>query len=127
MYKQPRNLMAFSGVALALMALGAPAHADTTNPSLTDVRQEVQIATTYALNPYLRPLLQRQHTQLEGPHRLRQPRKMHPSSAWVSESMFPGTAINAVHWQGGAVAQHPGAQDPRALPAASCRLTSSLK
>ncbi len=54
MYKQPRNLMALSGVALALMALGAPAQADTASPTLNDVRQEVQISTTYALNPYLR-------------------------------------------------------------------------
>jgi len=54
MYKQPRNLLALSGVALALMTLGSPAHADTANPTITDVRQEVQIATTYALNPYLR-------------------------------------------------------------------------
>lgn len=54
MYKQPRNLMALSGVALALMALSGPAHSDTSSPNLTDIRQEVQITTTYALNPYLR-------------------------------------------------------------------------
>lgn len=49
-----KNLFLSSGLALAIMSMGPPALAQTATESLTDVRQEVQIWTTYALNPYLR-------------------------------------------------------------------------
>ena len=49
-----RNLFLTSGLALAIMSMGQTVPAQTVNESLTDVRQEVQIWTTYALNPYLR-------------------------------------------------------------------------
>lgn len=44
-----------SGIALAMVGLGgAAAAAATVSSSLTEARQETQIWTTYALNPYLR-------------------------------------------------------------------------
>ncbi len=49
-----KNLFLTSGLALAIMSMGQTVSAQTVSESLTDVRQEVQIWTTYALNPYLR-------------------------------------------------------------------------
>ena len=54
MSKSTKSLFLSSGLALAIMSMGQPALAQTAGESLTDVRQEVQIWTTYALNPYLR-------------------------------------------------------------------------
>lgn len=54
MSKSTKSLFLSSGLALAIMSMGQPALAQTDGESLTDVRQEVQIWTTYALNPYLR-------------------------------------------------------------------------
>lgn len=54
MYKKPKNLIVTSGLALLITTLNASYAAETSTQSLTDVRQEVQIWTTYALNPYLR-------------------------------------------------------------------------
>ncbi|MDO8693111.1 MAG: BON domain-containing protein [Sheuella sp.] len=54
MSKSTKSLFLSSGLALAIMSIGQPALAQTATESLTDVRQEVQIWTTYALNPYLR-------------------------------------------------------------------------
>jgi hyperosmotically inducible protein len=54
MYKKPKNLIVTSGLALLLTTLNASYAAESSTQSLTDVRQEVQIWTTYALNPYLR-------------------------------------------------------------------------
>ncbi len=52
MFKQSRNLLLASGIALAL-ASGAAA-AGTPSQDVTEARQETQIWTTYALSPYLR-------------------------------------------------------------------------
>jgi len=52
MFKQSRNLLLASGIALAL-ASGA-AVAGTPSQEVTEARQETQIWTTYALSPYLR-------------------------------------------------------------------------
>ncbi len=49
-----KNLFLTSGLALAIMSMGHSVNAETVGENLTDVRQEVQIWTTYALNPYLR-------------------------------------------------------------------------
>lgn len=49
-----KNLFVTSGLALAIMSMGPSVNAETAGANLTDVRQEVQIWTTYALNPYLR-------------------------------------------------------------------------
>lgn len=54
MSKSTKSLFLSSGLALAIMSMGQPALAQMAGESLTDVRQEVQIWTTYALNPYLR-------------------------------------------------------------------------
>lgn len=54
MSKSTKHLFLTSGLALAIMSMGQPVIAQTATESLTDVRQEVQIWTTYALNPYLR-------------------------------------------------------------------------
>ncbi len=53
-YKKSKNLIALSGLAFALMTIGQTAQSETMTQSMTDVRQEVQIWTTYTLNPYLR-------------------------------------------------------------------------
>ena len=53
-YKKSKNLIALSGLAFALMTIGQAAQSETMTQSMTDVRQEVQIWTTYTLNPYLR-------------------------------------------------------------------------
>lgn len=49
-----KNIFMSSGLALAIMTMGPVAQAQNDAQSMTDVRQEVQIWTTYALNPYLR-------------------------------------------------------------------------
>ena len=49
-----KKLFLTSGLALAMMSMGPTVGAQTVSENLTDVRQEVQIWTTYALNPYLR-------------------------------------------------------------------------
>lgn len=54
MYKKPKNLIVSSGLALLLTTLNASYAVESSTQSLIDVRQEVQIWTTYALNPYLR-------------------------------------------------------------------------
>lgn len=54
MYKKSNNLIVSSGLALLLTTLNPSYANETSTQSLTDVRQEVQIWTTYALNPYLR-------------------------------------------------------------------------
>jgi len=54
MYKKPNNLIVSSGLALLLTTLNPSFANENSTQSLTDVRQEVQIWTTYALNPYLR-------------------------------------------------------------------------
>ena len=53
-YKISKNLIAASGLTFALIAGGQLAQADSITQNITDVRQEVQIWTTYTLNPYLR-------------------------------------------------------------------------
>ena len=52
--KISKYLIAASGLTLALIAGSQLAQADSITQSITDVRQEVQIWTTYTLNPYLR-------------------------------------------------------------------------
>jgi osmotically-inducible protein OsmY len=52
MFKQSRNLLLASGIALALA--GGVASAGTASQEVTEARQETQIWTTYALSPYLR-------------------------------------------------------------------------
>lgn len=54
MYIKPRNLIVSSGLALLLSTMSASYATEAYTQSLTDVRQEVQIWTTYTLNPYLR-------------------------------------------------------------------------
>lgn len=49
-----KKLFVSSGLALAMMSMTVPAHTQSTTENLTDIRQEVQIWTTYSLNPYLR-------------------------------------------------------------------------
>ena len=49
-----KKLFFTSGLALAMMSMAPAGNAQTVSENLTDVRQEVQIWTTYALNPYLR-------------------------------------------------------------------------
>lgn len=56
MYAQPRKLILAAGIALALSAMSGMAAAATVSQEITDARQETQIWTTYALNPYLRAL-----------------------------------------------------------------------
>lgn len=51
MFKQSRNLLLASGIALAL---AGGASAGTPSQEVTEARQETQIWTTYALSPYLR-------------------------------------------------------------------------
>jgi hyperosmotically inducible periplasmic protein len=53
MYTQSRNSLLASSVAL-LLASGNAFAADTLSQDVTEARQETQIWTTYALNPYLR-------------------------------------------------------------------------
>jgi osmotically-inducible protein OsmY len=53
MYTKSRNVILASGIALVLGGVGGAA-ADTVSQEVTDARQETQIWTTYALNPYLR-------------------------------------------------------------------------
>jgi len=52
--KSSKNLIVASGLAMALTSLGPSYAAGTATQSLTDVRQEAQIWTSYTLNPYLR-------------------------------------------------------------------------
>lgn len=54
MYRKPKNLIVSSGLALMLTTLNVSYATESSTQSLIDVRQEVQIWTTYALNPYLR-------------------------------------------------------------------------
>jgi osmotically-inducible protein OsmY len=54
MYRTPKNLIVTSGLALLLSTLNVSHATESATQSLIDVRQEVQIWTTYALNPYLR-------------------------------------------------------------------------
>lgn len=54
MYRKPKNLIVSSGLAVLLSTMNVSFATDSNTQSLTDVRQEVQIWTTYALNPYLR-------------------------------------------------------------------------
>lgn len=56
MYAQPRKLILAVGVALALSAASGMVAAATAAQEITEARQETQIWTTYALNPYLRAL-----------------------------------------------------------------------
>ena len=52
--RRSKNLIVASGLAMALTSVGASYAAGASTQSVTDVRQEVQIWTSYALNPYLR-------------------------------------------------------------------------
>lgn len=54
MNRQPRTLLFASALALAVAAGSAGIMAATAPQDITDARQESQIWTTYALNPYLR-------------------------------------------------------------------------
>lgn len=54
MYRKQKNLILSSGLALMLCTLNVSFAAESSTQNLVDVRQEVQIWTTYALNPYLR-------------------------------------------------------------------------
>jgi hyperosmotically inducible protein len=54
MYRKSKNLIASIGLVLFLNMLSVSYAAQTTTQSLIDVRQEVQIWTTYVLNPHLR-------------------------------------------------------------------------
>jgi osmotically-inducible protein OsmY len=54
MIKQTRKFLLAPGIALMLAAISGVAAADTVSQDITDARQETQIWTTYALNPYLR-------------------------------------------------------------------------
>lgn len=56
MFAQPRKLILATGIALALSAMSGMTTAATASQEITDARQETQIWTTYALNPYLRAL-----------------------------------------------------------------------
>lgn len=56
MFAQPRKLILATGIALALSAMSGMSAAATASQEVTDARQETQIWTTYALNPYLRAL-----------------------------------------------------------------------
>jgi hyperosmotically inducible periplasmic protein len=49
-----RNTLIATGIALAMGAFAGAAAADTAAENITEARQETQIWTTYALNPYLR-------------------------------------------------------------------------
>lgn len=49
-----KNLFLTSGLALAMMSMTPSVYSQAVSESLADVRQEVQIWTTYSLNPYLR-------------------------------------------------------------------------
>jgi len=52
--RRSKNLIVASGLAMALTSLSATYAAGASTQSIADVRQEVQIWTSYALNPYLR-------------------------------------------------------------------------
>lgn len=54
MYTQFRKSFLASSVALAIAGISGVAGADTMSQDVTEARQETQIWTTYALNPYLR-------------------------------------------------------------------------
>jgi osmotically-inducible protein OsmY len=54
MHKHSKNIIVTSGLAFALTTFGMPVYSQTVTQNLTDVRQEVQIWTTYSLNRYLR-------------------------------------------------------------------------
>ncbi|MEO4046027.1 BON domain-containing protein [Pseudomonas sp. CAU 1711] len=54
MNRQPRTLFLASALALAVATGSVGAMAATASQEVTDARQESQIWTTYALNPYLR-------------------------------------------------------------------------
>jgi osmotically-inducible protein OsmY len=51
---QFRKTVFASGIAVAMAALSGSVAADTASQNITEARQETQIWTTYALNPYLR-------------------------------------------------------------------------
>jgi len=52
--RRSKNLIVASGLAMALTSLSATYAVGASTQSIADVRQEVQIWTSYALNPYLR-------------------------------------------------------------------------
>ena len=54
MFKQSRDLLLASGIALAIATASGAATAGTPSQEVTEARQETQIWTTYALSPYLR-------------------------------------------------------------------------
>jgi osmotically-inducible protein OsmY len=54
MHTQFRKTLFATSFAVAMAALSGPAAADTVGQNMTEARQETQIWTTYALNPYLR-------------------------------------------------------------------------
>ncbi|HZR38239.1 MAG TPA: BON domain-containing protein [Nevskia sp.] len=54
MVTNSRKLMLASGIVLTLTAMSSAVAAQSTSQDLADARQETQIWTTYALNPYLR-------------------------------------------------------------------------
>lgn len=54
LHRKSRNFIIASGLALALSSVGATTAFGQNTQSLTDVRQEAQIWTSYALNPHLR-------------------------------------------------------------------------
>jgi len=54
MNKQSRNLFLASAIAMAIFSTSVAAVAATASQDVTNARQETQIWTTYALNPYLR-------------------------------------------------------------------------
>ncbi|WP_035052235.1 BON domain-containing protein [Andreprevotia chitinilytica] len=54
MFTRPHQWAIASGIALAIMAIGSTAGADSFSQEVTEARQESQIWTTYALNPALR-------------------------------------------------------------------------
>jgi hyperosmotically inducible protein len=54
MNMQFRKTLVASGLALSMLAASGVAVADTAAQNITEARQETQIWTTYALNPYLR-------------------------------------------------------------------------
>ncbi len=54
MHRKSKNLFVSSGLALMLSTMGTSYSTEISNQSMSDIRREVQIWTTYALNPYLR-------------------------------------------------------------------------
>jgi len=54
MHTHFRKSLVTSGIALTILAISGAATADAPSQDVADARQETQIWTTYALNPYLR-------------------------------------------------------------------------